>query len=307
MLPTSQCSISHLFTLTCLFSFVFTLDFYVNPTGSDEPSNDSSTRSFQGLTGVQEAVRTAITQGMTEDITIHVADGMYYLDSPFNLTSADSGQNGHTVYWKASGSNATISGGLSVTGWVEDESTGIWHASVPEGTQSRNLFVNGWAANYARSQLNRTYFTVTNTSYTWNVSDYDWLMDTPGIANGELRSLQSFTDRYSPIQAVGNRELIMAQNCWGNQIIGWDDMTEPYADFGLYVQNVLALLDEGGEFFLDSQAGTVYYKPLVNEDMSTADTHLGLMEAIVVISGTYDDPVHDICLDGLNFVNTIQS
>ena len=276
------------------------------PTDLDEPGNDVNTQSFRGLVGVQEAIRTAIAQGMVEDITVHVADGMYYLDSPLNLTSADSGQNGHTVYWKASGTNATISGGLNVTAWVEDQPSGIWHAAVPAGTQSRNLFVNGWAANYARSQLNRTHFTVTNTSYTWNISEYDWLMDTPGIANGELRSLQSFTDRYSPIAAVGNRELIMAQNCWGNQIIGWDDMTEPYADFGLYVQNVLALLDKGGEFFLDSQAGTLYYKPLANEDMSMADTHLGLMEAIVVISGTYDDPAHDISLAGLNFVNIIQ-
>lgn len=277
------------------------LDFFVAPNGCER--NCSASGVSLGLHGAQGAVRQAIAQGMTEDITVHIADGMYYLDKTLVFTGEDSGQRGHTVRWKASGSNATISGGLRVTGWARNATSGIYEASVPRGTQSRNLFVNGWAANYARQELNHTSFTATNYTFNWNTSEYDWLMTTPGIANAELRQIGSFTDRYAPINAVGDRELIMSQWCWRNQVMGYDDFAAPFADFGLFVQNALALLDEGGEFFLDSDCGKVYYMPLQGEDMSAADTHLGILEALVVISGTYDSPAHDISMEGLNFVS----
>lgn len=280
-------------------SIALGLDFRVSPNGCERNCPPGTTWSLQGA---KAAVRQSIAQGMTEDITIHMADGMYYLDKPLTFTSADSGQNGYTVLWRASGSNATISGGQPVTGWVRNATSRIWEASVPPGTQSRNLYVNGWAANYARHALDRTYFTATNTSFKWDVSDYDWLMTTPGISNAELRQLGSFTDRYAPIKAVGERELVMSQWSWLNQDEGYDDFAAPFADFGLFVQNALALLDEGGEFYLDMDIGKVYYMPLDGEDMSKAETFLGLLEAVVVVGGTLDDPAHDISFHGLNFV-----
>ncbi|KAJ5808248.1 hypothetical protein N7474_009517 [Penicillium riverlandense] len=279
-------------------------NFYVSPDGCEGNCSSGTTWSLQGA---KEAVRQSIARGMTEDITVHIADGIYYLDEPLRFTSADSGQNGHTVLWQATGSNAMISGGHQITAWTRNSTNSIWEATVPIGTKSRNLYVNGWAANYARHELNRTYFTATNTSFMWNSSEYDWLMTTPGIAHAELRQIGSFTDRYAPIAAVGERELIMSQWSWHNQVEGYDDFVDPYADFGLFVQNALPLLDEGGEFYLDSDRGKVYYMPLDGEDMSTAETFLGLLEAIVVIGGSLDDPAHDISMQGLNFVRVIPS
>jgi len=283
-----------------LYSAAYALNFYV----STENVHGREQQSFSSLSEVQQAVRDVISKGMNEDIIVLFADGTYYLpDGTLNFSSADSGQNGHTVYWKASGSAATISAGMKVSGWIKNATTGIWHASIPKGTQSRNLFVNGWAAQYARTALNRTYFKATNTSYAWDNSEYDWLMTTPGISSAEIRSIQSFTDHYAPIKAIGDRELIMAQYTWQNQICCWDDIADPYADFGLYVQNALVLLDEGGEFYVDSEADLVYYMPLDGEDMTTAETYLGLLEAVISISGTYEDPAHDISFENLNFVS----
>lgn len=298
-----------LLSLLSLKSVVTALDLYVSSDGtSNGPiSGSSSQSSYNGLEQAQNAVRSIIAKGMTEDITIWIADGTFYLDSPLNFTVADSGQNGYTVTWKAIGSNAIISGGLKVTGWKQNGTSGIYQASVPKGTQSRNLYVNGWAAQYARAELNRTNFKGTNYTYYWNTSEYDWLMTTPGIAGAELRSLESFTDHYAPIWAVENRSLVMAQDTWKNQIVGWDTFLAPYADFGLWVQNALALLDEGGEYYLDSENGAVYYMPLEGEDMETAETYLGLLEAIVVICGSsYDDPAHDIAFEGINFVSKLK-
>lgn len=151
--------------------------------------------------------------------------------------------------------------------------------------------------------IERTDFQYTNTSMVWTSSEYDWLMTTPGIAGAEVRFISSFTDRYAPIEAVGDRELIMAQYSWTNNIIGYDTIPDPNADFGVWVQNALPLLAEGGEYYLDSDAGTVYYMPLAGQNMTTAQTHLGVLEALVAIGGTYDEPAHDLTFEGLNFVS----
>jgi hypothetical protein len=284
-----------------IFGLASATDFYVSPDGSDDNAGDSVEQSFQTLIRAQEAVRELATEAMSEDISIHLASGIYTLSEPLRFDGADSGKNGYMVNWI--GDNATLSGGLRVTHWKE-ESDGIYSASVPEGTESRNLYVGDWAANFARQKLdNRTHFTYTANGMTWSDSRYDWLMSTPGLENAEVRFINSFTDRVAPILGVGNRELIMRQHAWANQIIGWDHVANPFADFGVYVQNALALLTDGGEFYFDSDAGTVYYKPLDGEDMGTIDTYLGVQETLISVGGTYDEPAHDISFSGIKFVS----
>ena len=272
---------------------------HVSPCGSDTNSGLSLSKPLRSLSRAQEVVRNMITDSISEDVKVHVAPGKYILSEPLRLEAADSGKNGFTVSWIGFG--AIVSGGYRVVNWTED-SNGVYVASVPAGLESRNLFVDGKAANYARRQITRNDFTYTETGMEWNASQYDWLISTPGIQNAEVRFIASFTDRYAPIQAVGDRQLIMKQNSWGNQIIGWDTVPKPFAEFGVFVQNCLALLDAGGEFYLDSAEGKVYYKPLDGEDMSRVDAYLGVQEAIVSIGGKYDNPTHDISFQGFEFV-----
>lgn len=282
-------------------------EIYVSSTGSD--GNDGTSGSpFKTLSKAQQAVRSLVGGTLAEDVVVHIADGVYPLTAPLILTSADSGKNGRTVYWKADGSNATISGGIKVTGWTQGNN-GIYSASVPVGTKSRNLYVGGKASNYARRKIaNRKDFTYSQTGMSWTNGQYDWLQTTAGIGGAEIRFINSFTDRYAPIQSVGNRQLVMVQNSWRNNIIGYDTVNNNNADFGVWVQNALALLSEGGQFFLDSNAGRVYYKPLNGENMGSIDTYLGVQECLIAVSGTYDDPAHDITFSGLNYVSwmTIQ-
>lgn len=290
--------------LSLATSLVSAVDFYVSHSGSDA-NNGTLEAPFQSLHQAQSAVRNELGQNPNDNITVYVDDGEYILSEPLNFTSADSGSSDHQVLWTASGSNAVISGGTRITGWTLNDTTGIYSATVPPGMLSRNLYVNGSAANYARRYLNRTHFQYTRSSITWELPEYDWLMATPDIAGAEIRAINSFTDRYAPIEAVGDRQLVMLQNCWRNQIIGYDTFVQPNADFGFWVQNALSLLSEGGQFYLDSDAGIVYYMPLAGEDMSIVDSYLGTLEALVILGGTYDDPVHDIAFEGLNFVSSL--
>lgn len=65
----------------------------------------------------------------------------------------------------------------------------------------------------------------------------------------------------------------------------------------------MALISDGGQFYLDSKNGKVYYKPLAGENMATAETYLGVLEAIVMVGGTYDNPAHDITFQGFTIVS----
>ncbi|RBQ77888.1 hypothetical protein FVER14953_13062 [Fusarium verticillioides] len=211
----------------------------------------------------------------------------------------DSGINGFKVTW--AGSETVISGGYEINNWTESDD-GIWSASVPKGTKSRNLYVNGLAAQYARRQIhNRTDFEYTKVGMTWNSSEYDWILEIPGIENGELRAINSFTDRVALIEKVGDRVLEMKRDIWANQLIGYDQIAEPFWDGGVWIQNVKAFLTDGGQFYLDRNESAVYYKPLEGENMATASAYLGVEEVLLVIGGTYEEPVHDLHFEGITF------
>ncbi|KAK4144163.1 pectin lyase [Dichotomopilus funicola] len=281
---------------------VAALDFYISPTGSDNNDGSSADASFATIEHAQGAVRDQISSSLTDNITVHLAPGLYPVAETLNFTAEDSGRDGFTVNWDGPG--AVVSGGIEVTGW-EEGSDGVWSASVPKGTESRNLYVNGQAANFARRKLaNRKDFQFTSSGMTWSNGQYDWLMDTEGIAGAEVRFINSFTDRYALIQSASNRQLAMKQNTWFNNMWGYDTVAQPNADFGVWVQNALALISDGGQFYLDSAAGTVYYKPLDGENLTTATTYLGVLECIVSVGGTYDDPAHDLTFTGISFAHS---
>lgn len=275
-------------------------DVFVSRNGSDE-NDGSSEKPLKTLAGAQKAVQKLATASMSEDVTVHVEKGTYTLTEPLHLDAADSGKNGFKTRWV--GSEATISGGLKITDWSE-ESNGVYSADLPDGTQSRNLYINDMAANYARRQLDhRADFNFTSRGMSWTDPKYDWIMDVRGVETGEVRFINSFTDRYSRIESIGDREIIMAQPSWGNQIIGYDTAADPFAEFGVFLQNCQGLLGNGGEHYLNISSNKVYYKPLDGEDMATVDARLGVQEALLSISGTYDEPAHDISIEGFTFVS----
>ncbi|RKL27473.1 hypothetical protein BFJ72_g13060 [Fusarium proliferatum] len=285
------------------FVFLFAVRFsvaahiFVDRKGQDY-NPGSAGKPVKSIQKAQELVRELIPSAQ-DDITVHLGPGTWVINEPIKFNSEDSGTNGLTVTW--AGSDTVISGGHKIIDWTEGKN-GIWSASVPKGTKSRNLYINGLAAQYARRRIhNRTDFEYTKIGMTWNSSDYDWIMNTPGIENGELRAINSFTDRVALIEKVSNRVLEMKKDIWANQLIGYDQIAEPFWDGGVWIQNVKALLTDGGQFYLDRNESTVYYKPLEGEDMATVSAYLGIQEVLMVVGGTYKEPIHDLHFEGIAF------
>lgn len=285
-------------------------DFYVSPNGKDS-NKGGKNDPFATLGAAQKAVR-GVNSGMTTDLNVYVAPGTYYLSSPLTLTNDDSGSNGHRIIWQAgpSSGSVNISGGSLVSGWTTyDSSKGIYQASVPSGSKSRHLFVNQKHAQRARVSISRSGLKLLNNGFQITNDKDQYITSLKGIETGELRTLNSFTNRYIPISSVidMNHTLIMASPAFNNNIIGYDTVTDPDRDNGCYIENVLTLLNAENEYFLDESNATVYYKPYNGLDINKQYIVLPRLEQLLILAGTYDNPIHDITFQGFNFMHTTWS
>jgi hypothetical protein len=257
------------------------------------------------LSAAQAAVRSLVA-GMTDDIVVQLADGAYRLSAPLRLTAADSGTNGHTVIWQAAPSaRPTISGARLVTGWsLANAARNIWQANVGTGIDARQLYVAGVAATRARTTLNRSDFTFSNTGLRFTNGALNYLNTLANQSRVELESIGSFTDRYSPVQSISGNFITMQQPAWNNNNFGYDVFSSPFRAGPLYIENALEFLDSSGEWYLNPGTGILSYIPLAGQNMSTVTVELPVLQSLVNIGGTYAAPAHHISFSGITFSGT---
>ncbi|WP_117207997.1 RICIN domain-containing protein [Allorhizocola rhizosphaerae] len=279
-----------------------TTTLYASPNGSGTACSSAQPCS---LTQAQAAVR-ALVPTMSGDIVVQLAGGTYALSSPLTFTAADSGANGYTVSWQAAaGTRPIISGGQRVTGWtLADSAQNIWRANVGTGFDTRQLYVNGRIATRARTQVNRADFTFTTTGLTFTNGALSYLNNLTNQDRIELESVNSFTDRYAPVQSISNNRLTMDQPAWNNNTWGYDTLSRPFRAGPLYLVNAREFLDTADEWYLDTSAGVLYYKPLSGENIASSDIQLPRLESLLRIGGSYATPAHHLTFNGLQFSHT---
>jgi hypothetical protein len=272
----------------------------VSPDGDDSAAGTPE-KPFRTLPRAQAEVRKS---NATSDVTVQIADGVYRLDKPITLTAADGGQKGWTVTWAAApGAKPVLSGGIAVTGWkLHDAAKRIYVADVPRGTDSRHLFVNGQMAEVAGIELDRKLVTFTNQGLVVNdpaAGDLKRL----DASRLELMALGHFTTRFSPVERIDGRTLMMKQPAWANNIWGYDTLAHPYKpeDGKLYLRGGLGLLTKAGQWALDPAKGKLYYRPADGADIAKLAVELPRLQTLFHIAGTYDAPVHSISVSGLRF------
>jgi hypothetical protein len=262
---------------------------------------------------------------MTTDITVELLPGVYRLSAPLTLDARDSGSNGHKVIWTAlPGTRPVVSGGKQISGWqLADPSKNIWSAPAPPGLQTRQLYVNGVRAQRASGVL-PTKLTVTSTGYaaasdvmsTWrNPSNIEFVY-TGGAGYWNLRTGGSggWTEPRCPVASISGTTITMAQPCWDNsnkRVLRTDgsgrtvELVGPQSlgngEIPAYVENAYELLDQPGQWYLDSGGNTVYYIPRHGENLGAADVEAPVLQQLVVGQGTATAPVHDVTFSGIQF------
>jgi hypothetical protein len=250
-------------------------------------------------------------ESAAHDVAVELDGGSWQLARPLTFTAADGGRNGHSVTWtSAPGEHAVLSGGSPLTRWrLDDPKKNIWVADVRPGTQSRQLYVDGALAERTRLQL-----AATKKRPDLEFTERGLVVHDPALAatiatlsnpgDLEVEELGSFTDRYSAVAAVDGDTLVMEQPAWNNNNFGYDTLKSPYARGAVYLDNAYELLDAPNQWYLDSRAGKVYYRPADGQTMAGKDAWLPRLESLVQVSGTYDHPVRNLSFEGLEFAHT---
>ncbi len=224
---------------------------------------------------------------------------------------------------------SVITGGEDLTGAFSPYQNGIWRASVPVGTMSRQLYVDGTKAVRARSEdapsdaVNTTTYWPSGDRYIW----YDTLENGQKDYSNYIGVIKTTDTFYKDFAKPKDLELVfysyysnsrchvdwIEENSDGTisfhmQSPGWEAMNHKghcsvYTP--AYIENALELLDTAGEWYLDSEAGYIYYMPYAHEDMYTAEvvlpTYDTYMQKVVNIEGTTEDSVQNITFDNVEF------
>ncbi|PIM66888.1 hypothetical protein CTU88_38235 [Streptomyces sp. JV178] len=275
---------------------------YASPSGSGSTCSLSAPCSLEGA----KSKVAGLTPGMAADIDVYLRGGTYRLSQAFALGASDSGRNGFKVVYAAyPGEKPLLSGGTKVTGFsLFDSSNGIYRASVPAGTQSRQLFVDGVRAQRARGPLNPSGFTLSGSKFTTSDSSYTSFTNASSV---EIVANKDWKHMRCPLASItapsgGGSSLNVDPACFKNNNTSVPNRGFPFNGAGLpkltaisYVENAYQLLDSPGEFYLDSSAGFLYYKPRSGEDLSTADVELPTTETLLNAKGTpgHLAPVND--------------
>jgi hypothetical protein len=256
----------------------------------------------------QELVRRLASKKAPQDITVQLAGGTYRLDTPLRFRAEDGGRDGSTVTWTAApGERPVLSGATEVSGWsLHDEETGVYVADVPAGVDSRQLYVEGVVAPRAAFSLENADVSVTPGGL--RIVDPALLGFLSGLSDVdrmEFESLGDFTNRYSPVAGIDGDVVTMDQPAWDNNTWGWDTFQNSFlAASTYYLQNNLAFVDEVGEWYLDPEAGKLFYKPGDGVHPEELDVELPRLATLVSIGGTHDAPVTGLELRGLELTGT---
>jgi Carbohydrate binding module (family 6)/GH141 insertion domain/Right handed beta helix region len=262
---------------------------YVSPDGTPGSTACSLPEPCK-LTEGRDKAR-SLTPSASDDVHVILRGGSYRLAQTFELDTADSGQNGHTLRYEAyPGETPVLNGALAVGGFAS-ASGALWHASVPAGTKSRQLWVNGVRATRARSAANPG-FVKNATGYTAPDASFASFAHPSDL---EVVSFVQWKSFRCDVASISGTAVTMVEPCWS--LSQWHQGYEMGTPS--WIENALELLDQPGEWYLDSSAGELYYWPRAGEDLLSADVELGVLETLVSITGTASAPVHDLSLSGL--------
>lgn len=240
------------------------------------------------------------------NVTVELGTGTYRLSRPLTFAARDGGRDGHTITWAAApGARPVISGARQVRGWrLYNAADNIWVANVGKGTDSRQLYVDGKEAPRAAIEVPRSDFTFTPTGLTIGNSSLGYLAGLPDQSQIEVESVDSFTDRYAPVQSISGDTITMQEPAWENNTWGYDTLSRPFEGGAFYLENSLAFLRRPGQWYLDSATGKLYYEAGAGQTMRGTDVELPRLGSVVQMSGTYRDPVQGLTFRGITFTGT---
>ncbi|QGQ94441.1 hypothetical protein EHS13_05740 [Paenibacillus psychroresistens] len=278
--------------------------YYVSPSGNDSTGNGSIGSPYKTITKARDVIRAFISGGMTGNITVYLRGGSYFQTSKVSFNESDSGRNGYTIkYTNYTGEEPIIYGGEKLTGWTL-HSGSIYKKNVGTDWSSNYLTENGVlgtkarypnsgyktvAAPYVSSDpRNKFHFSPGDIPSISNLSDaeiYVW----PGGPEGTHNWFAGVV----PIATIDDV----------SNLVGLE--SPAFYELGVgtryFVQGAIELLDQPGEFYLDTNAGMLYYWPM-NPNIETLEIAAARSDTLFEFKGSStSNLVQNIIVEGITF------
>jgi hypothetical protein len=306
----------------------FGLEIWVSPTGNDfNPGTaDKPLASIAVAQQKARALRESAESNGPGPIEIILRSGIYQTPTGLHFGPEDSGTTNHPlVITAAPGENPILSGAVEITGWqhtgdvpgLPNVAQGkIWTANLRkvEGQilKFRQLWVNGQKAIRAREpngtelarlvawdKTNQTATIsisalagVTNSEEMEMVIDQVWEIAVLRVKTVRIEGTNAILTFYQP------ESRIEFQHPWPPVVVN----AKYQAPF--FLANAIQFLDSPGEWFEDSSAGKINYWPRAGEDLNHAHVLVPVLETILTLDGTTNQPVTDVRFKGITFAYT---
>ena len=250
-----------------------------------------------------------------EGIVVELQEGTYFIEEPLRFDVRYSATKHNPVTYRAAeGSKVIVSGGRQIKGWQPYEA-GVWVVDLPRleagSWDFRQLYVNGgWRR---RSRLpNQGAFQVQGLAGIlppegeWRVAsdrfeyaegdlDPRW----KDLGSAEITVLHYWTDTHLPVKGFEAGNILVTA---AKSKKAFNDGF--HGDNARYIiENFYEAMDQPGEWFLDTKAARLFYRPFGDENMNNAEVIAPLRNRLIVMEGNpgegqFIDYIH---FEGIDF------
>ena len=277
------------------------LHLYVSTDGDEARNGRRPSMAFRTLERARDEIRDRKASGKLPEsgAIVEIRAGTHELREPLQLTAEDSGtEAGPIVYRAQEGAEVRLSGGREVTGWepVTDEAVlSRMPDEAPGSVLQATVDVDdlGEVATVGK-RLELFFNDEPMTLARWPNEGFVKIVDITGVEPHEIHGIPG--DKVGKFVYDDDRPLRWKdeQDVWLHGYWFWDwsdsfervtnidtdqkiiDLAEPYHGYGYrkgqryYALNVLAELDQPGEFYLDRDTKTLYFWPPSDVDEGRA-------------------------------------
>jgi parallel beta-helix repeat protein len=258
---------------------------------------------------VEVSPQDSLAKALTTSRPVHLRlrTGTYVLTEPLKLTP---GHYGSTIE-AADGANPIISGGRRIGGWSKAKFNGhdCWVADVPGVKEKtwffRELWIDGKRATRARSP-NSGYFRIKESPdvKTWQdgvtrfIFDADNIPAAPFSYGAEVVAMNRWIENRLPIRDVDPNAKIV-------RFLRHSHFTLEPGD-SYWLEGDARFFDEPCEWFLDRDAGKIYYLPTAGQEIEKVEAIAPVLSQLLLLAGDPDNKkfVDDVTIRGITFSHT---
>ena len=313
--------------LLCLSACAFA-QIHVAVNGSDRGDGSLSNPLATVSTALRKAreLRRLQDTSISGGIHIYIGSGIYHFSEPLFIRPEDAGTAASPTTIEAfKGEKVIFSGGIQVLNWkkatpvkgLPSKASGkIWVADMPDAPNGagdfRQLWVNDKKAVRAKDingdSMNRILSWDHKAQQCWIPKPRFDIEKVKGmemtiqqwwaIANLRIRGIVIKGDS-ALLQFYQPESSVQSEHPWPAPWISSETGNSAF-----FLSNAIQFLDEPGEWFLEKTSRKIYYWPRAGENMQTASVIMPILETIVRMEGTIDNPVKFIQFNKVSFQHT---